>query len=92
MAVAENTISSKIMSDFFIIISFLTMCRALFIQNEKADIIHRIPLTSSNQFSFPACTHLNIYAPPIHDMRGVITDLVQHPSAHRADQIHPHTM
>ena len=32
------------------------MCRALFIQNEKADIIHRIPLTTSNQFSFPAGT------------------------------------
>ena len=35
------------------------MCRALFIQNEKADVIHRIPLTSSNQLSFPACTHLH---------------------------------
>ena len=31
----------------------------IFIQNEKADIIHRIPPTSSNQFSFPACTHLH---------------------------------
>ena len=45
---------------FIIIICRLTMCRALFIRNEKADIIHRIPLiTSSNQFSFPACTHLH---------------------------------
>ena len=26
-------------------ICLLTMCRALLIQNEKADIIHRIPLT-----------------------------------------------
>ena len=33
------------------------MCRALFVQNDKADIIHRIPLTSSNRFSFPAYTH-----------------------------------
>ena len=31
------------------------------IQNEKTDIFHRIPLTSSNQFSFPACTHLNMH-------------------------------
>ena len=31
---------------FFFIICLLTMCRALSIQNEKADIIHRIPLTS----------------------------------------------
>ena len=37
------------------------MCRALFIQNEKADIIRRIPLTPSNQFSFPAYTHLNTH-------------------------------
>ena len=32
------------------------MCRALFIRNEKANIFHQIPLTSSNQFSFPAYT------------------------------------
>ena len=45
---------------YFFFICLLTMCRALSIQNEKADIIHPIPLTSSNQlFSFPACTHLH---------------------------------
>ena len=46
---------------FIIIICLLRMCSALFIQNEKADIIHRIPLTSSNQFSFPCVCSL---APP----------------------------
>ena len=45
----------------FFFICLLTMCRALFIQNEKADTIHRIPLILSNQVSFPAYTHLNIH-------------------------------
>ena len=45
---------------FLLLICLLTMCRALFFQNEKAGIIHRIPLTSSNQVSFPADTHLNM--------------------------------
>ena len=42
------------------------MCKALFIQNEKADRINRIPLTPSNQFSFPAYTHLKICTPTIY--------------------------
>ena len=47
-------------------ICLLTICRALFIQNEKADIIHRIPLTPSNQCFFPACTYLNMHPHHLH--------------------------
>ena len=46
---------------YLLIVCLLKMCRALFIQNEKADIIHRIPFTLSNQLSSPAYTHLNTH-------------------------------
>ena len=45
----------------FFIVCLPTMCRALFIQNEKSDIIRRIAPTPSNPFSFPVYTQLNTH-------------------------------
>ena len=42
-------------------IRFPTMCRALFIQNEKVYAIRRIPPISSDQFSFPTYAQLNTH-------------------------------
>ena len=48
-----------IRDSYYIFLS--TMCRALFIQNEKVDTIRRIAPISSNQFAVPAYTQLNTH-------------------------------
>ena len=73
-----------------IIICLLTMCRALFNRNETADIYHRIPLTSSNLFSFPAYTHLNMH--PHHLPKYFTLYVSIRHASYSASTFHPHAM
>ena len=90
LAVLRSVYSDGPVFYFYFFICLLTMCRALFIQNEKADVIHRIPPTSSNRFSFPACTPLNMH--PHHLPRYLTYYVSIRHASYSASTFHPHAM
>ena len=75
----------------FVFFCLLTMCRALFIQYEKADILRRTPPTSSNQLILLPCVYSLEYAPPPFT-RYFMKDLSVRYASYSASAFHPHVM